>query len=84
MGTPIAPSMDSPLATSEDWLQLLATGSLSKEVPQWPMGEDLNLDAAGTMILEMRAWDQLPTSGMTDPELSHHPYQRPVSAMPYA
>jgi hypothetical protein len=35
----IAPSMDSPLATSEDWLQQLATGSLSKEVPQWPMGE---------------------------------------------
>jgi hypothetical protein len=52
MGTPIAPSMDSPLATSEDWLQRLATRSISKEVPQWPMGEKLTLDVAGTMILK--------------------------------
>jgi hypothetical protein len=51
MGTPFAPSMDSPLATSEDWLLRLATGSISKVVPQWPMGEKLNLDIAGTMML---------------------------------
>jgi hypothetical protein len=52
MGAPIAISMDSPLATSEDWLQRLATGSINKEVPQWPMGEKLNLDIAGTMMLK--------------------------------
>jgi hypothetical protein len=72
MGTPIAPSMDSPRATSKDWLQLLAIGSLSKEVPQRPMGEELNLDAATTMMPEKTAWEQLSTSGMTKPELSHH------------
>jgi hypothetical protein len=52
IGTPIAPSMESPLATSEDWLQLLATGSLCKEVTQWPMGKELNLNAARTMLLK--------------------------------
>jgi hypothetical protein len=52
MGTPIAPTIDSPLATSEDWLQQPATGIISKEIPQWPMGEKLNLDIAGTMMLK--------------------------------
>jgi hypothetical protein len=50
--TPTAPSMDSPLATSEDWLQQLATGSVSKEVSQWPMGEELKTDDARTMMLK--------------------------------
>jgi hypothetical protein len=52
MGTPFAPSIDSPLATSEDWLERLATRSINKEVPQWPMGEKLTLDIAGTMMLK--------------------------------
>jgi hypothetical protein len=52
MGTPIAPTIDSPLATSEDWLQQPATGIISKEIPQWPMGENLNLDIAVTMMLK--------------------------------
>jgi hypothetical protein len=52
MGTPIALSMDSPLATSGDWLQQLATGSNTKEVPHWPMGENLTLGMAGTMTLK--------------------------------
>jgi hypothetical protein len=52
METLVASSMDSPLATSEVWLQRLVTGSSSMEVPQWPMGEELKTDAAGTMMLQ--------------------------------
>jgi hypothetical protein len=50
MGTPTAPSMDIPLALNKDWLPLLDAGSWSKDVPKWTMGEEPNLDAAGTML----------------------------------
>jgi hypothetical protein len=33
MGTPIAPSMDSPLATSEDWRQLLDIEASARKSP---------------------------------------------------
>jgi hypothetical protein len=49
MGTPAAPSMDSPLASSGDWLQQLATGGNSEEVPHWTLEEELPLDMARTM-----------------------------------
>jgi hypothetical protein len=56
---PIAPSIDSPLASSGGWLQMLAEASSSEEdthssikekVPRWTLGEELSLDLAGTMM----------------------------------
>jgi hypothetical protein len=34
------------------------------------MGEELNQDAVGTMMLEMTAWDPFLTGGPTDTELN--------------
>jgi hypothetical protein len=55
MGTPAAPSMDSPLATSGNWLQELATRGNSEEVPLWTLGEGLPLDMAGTMMTKQHS-----------------------------
>jgi hypothetical protein len=53
MGAPIDPSKDSPLtAEQKDLLPLLDAQSWAKEGPQWTLGGELNLDAAGTMLPE--------------------------------
>jgi hypothetical protein len=58
-GSPAAPSIDSPLASSGDWLRKLAAGcnneevshsTLQEEAPHWTLKKELNLDMAGTMM----------------------------------
>jgi hypothetical protein len=42
--------MDSPVASSGEWLQQLATGGNSEEVPHWTLEKELHLNMAGTMM----------------------------------
>jgi hypothetical protein len=52
MKAPIDPSKGSPLtAEQKDLLPVLDAQSWAKEGPQLTLGEELNLDAAGTMLL---------------------------------
>jgi hypothetical protein len=55
MGTLAVPSMDSPLASSGDWLQQLATGGNGEEVLHWTLEEELPLDMAGTMMTKQHS-----------------------------
>jgi hypothetical protein len=52
MGSPAAPSMDSPRASSRDWLRKLVAGGNSEEALHWTLEEELPLDMAGTMMTE--------------------------------
>jgi hypothetical protein len=59
-----------PRGNKQRWLQQLAIERNNEEGPQWTMGEELNKDAAGTILLEMTALDPFLTGGLTDTELT--------------
>jgi hypothetical protein len=68
ISSPAAPLMDSPLASSGDWLQNLAAGCNSEEVHQWTLEKELPLDMADTMMTKQPSL----TSLDWDTELNTH------------